>query len=812
MEKVLKIGGMTCAACARAVERASRKVDGVIEANLNFAAEKLYVKYDETKTSVEEIIKAIERAGYSAEEEKEFKDIRIGIGGMTCASCAKAIEFYVKKLKGVLKAEVNFAAENLYVEYDPSKVRLSQIKEAIKKAGYEPLSEEDKTIDKDQERKEREAKSLFNNFIISAVVTLPLLIIAMGHMFGLKLPKIIEPHDYPLNFALVQLILTIPSIYAGRRFFIVGFKNLIKGAPNMDSLIAIGTSAAILYGIFATYQIYLLNTEYAKDLYFESASTIITLILLGKYLEAKTKGRTSEAIKKLLGLQPKTATILQDDKEMIIPIEEVEVGDIILVKPGEKIPVDGEIIEGESSVDESMLTGESVPVDKKVGDKVFAATINKNGFIKFRATKVGKDTALSQIIKLVEAAQGSKAPIARMADIISGYFVPAVILIAIISFIAWMIAGRGFIFSMTIFIAVLVIACPCALGLATPTAIMVGSGKGAENGIFIKTGEALETAHKIQTIVIDKTGTITEGKPRLIDLFAIDEEENFVLSIAASCEKMSEHPIAQAIVKGAEEKGTVLQNVESFTAIAGHGIKAFVEGKEVLIGNKKLMEEKGIDLSKGIQKFEEYAEGGKTPMFIAFDKRLIGVLAVADSPKKSSKEAIKMLKDLGIEVVMITGDNKKTAMAIAKEVGVDKVLAEVLPQDKANEVKKLQEGGRIVAMVGDGINDAPALAQADVGIAIGSGTDVAIESADIVLMRDDLLDVVKAIRLSKATIRNIKQNLFWAFFYNVIGIPVAAGVLTIFGGPKLNPMIAAAAMSLSSVSVVTNALRLKRFK
>ncbi|HRS26522.1 MAG TPA: heavy metal translocating P-type ATPase [Methanofastidiosum sp.] len=812
MEKMLKIGGMTCAACARAVERASKKVSGVEEANINFAAEKLYVKYDDSKTSVEDIIKAIEKAGYSAEEEKTTKEVTIGIGGMTCASCVKAVEFSVRRLKGVVKAEVNFAAENLFVEYDPTKVRLTQIKEAVKKAGYEPLSEEDKAVDKDQERKEREAKNLFNNFVISAIVTVPLLIIAMGHMLGMKLPTIIEAHEYPLNFALVQLILVLPSLYAGRRFYIVGFKSLIKGAPNMDSLIAIGTSAAVIYGLFATYQISLLNTEYAKDLYFESAATIITLILLGKYLEAKTKGRTSEAIKKLISLQPKTATIIQDDKEMIIPIEEVEAEDIIIVKPGEKIPVDGEIIEGETSVDESMLTGESIPVDKKIGDKVFAATINKNGYIKFRATKVGKDTVLAQIIKLVERAQGSKAPIARMADIISGYFVPAVIVIALLSFGAWMLAGKGFIFSMTIFIAILVIACPCALGLATPTAIMVGSGKGAENGILIKTGEALETAHKIQTIIFDKTGTITEGKPKVTDLYAIDMDEDEVLSIAASCEKASEHPIAQAIVKGAEDKGLSFYTVESFTTVPGHGIKASVNQKEVLIGNKKLMESNGIDISNGDVKFEEYAEKGKTPMFIAMEGRLIGVIAVADAPKESSKEAVKKLHELGIEVVMLTGDNRKTANAIAKEVGIDKVLAEVLPQDKANEVRKVQESGRVVAMVGDGINDAPALVQADVGIAIGSGTDVAIESADIVLMRNDLLDVVKAIRLSKATIRNIKQNLFWAFFYNVIGIPVAAGILTLFGGPRLNPMIAAAAMSLSSVSVVSNALRLRRFR
>lgn len=812
MEKVLKIGGMTCAACARAVERASSKVEGIIEANLNLAAEKLYVKYDENKTSLEDIIKAIEKAGYTAEEEKQTKEVTIGIGGMTCSSCAKAVERATRKLDGVAKSDVNFATEKLLVEYDPSRVRLSMIKEAIKKAGYEALEEDDRAVDKDQERKEKEAKTLWRNFLISASVTIPLLVIAMGHMLGMPLPEIIDVHMYPLNFALIQLILVIPSVIAGERFYRVGFKTLFKGSPNMDSLIAIGTSAAILYGLFAVYQISQMNMEYAKDLYFESAATIITLILLGKYLEAKTKGKTSEAIKKLVGLAPKTALVVQDGKEMEIPVDEVEVGDLIIVKPGEKIPVDGVVVDGITSIDESMLTGESIPVEKKAGDGVFGASINKNGMIKFKATKVGKDTALSQIIKLVEQAQGSKAPIARMADIISGYFVPVVMAIATLSAIAWYIGGRDGIFALTIFISILVIACPCALGLATPTAIMVGSGKGAENGVLIKSGEALEMAHKINTIVFDKTGTITEGKPKVTNIYPMAIDENEFLMYAASCEKASEHPLGEAIVKEAELREIKLYEVQNFSAIPGHGIRASVNGREVLLGNKKLMVEQSIEI-KGIEeRFTSYAEEGKTPMFMALDGNIAGVIAVADVVKENSRRAIESLHKMGIEVAMITGDNRKTAEAIARQVGIDRVLAEVLPQDKASEVKKLQDEGKKVAMVGDGINDAPALAQADVGIAIGSGTDVAIESADIILMRSDILDVVTAVQLSKATIRNIKQNLFWAFAYNTLGIPVAAGVLTFFGGPRLNPMIAAAAMSFSSVSVLLNALRLKGFK
>ncbi|SEF38549.1 Cu+-exporting ATPase [Caloramator fervidus] len=724
------------------------------------------------------------------------------VSGMTCAACAKAIERSLKKLDGVLKAQVNFAAEKLYIEYDASKISLSKIKETVKKLGYEIKEEET----------EDQGKDILKNFILASTFSIPLLIIAMGHMFGLKLPSFINPHKNPLNFALLQFVLALPSLYAGKKFYKVGFRNIVKGMPNMDSLIAVGTSAAMLYGIFAIIMIFLGHHEYSMDLYFESAATIITLILLGKYLEAKTKGKTKEAIKKLLNLQPKMATVIKDGKEIVIPAQDVQISDIVLVKPGEKIPVDGCVIEGYASVDESMLTGESVPVDKKEGDKVFAATINKNGFLKIKATGVGKDTVLSQIITLVETAQASKAPIARLADVISGYFVPVVILIALISFISWMVAGKGFIFSITTFISVLVIACPCALGLATPTAIMVASGKGAENGILIKTGEALEIANKIQAVVFDKTGTITEGKPKLSDVYALGEDEDTVLSLAASVERMSEHPIAKAIVKGAEDRGLTFKDAQEFYSIPGHGVKALVEGKEVIIGNKKFLEENNIDISEGLLKFEEYTSQGKTPMFVAKGKKLIGVIAVIDLPKKTSKEAVEKLKNLGIEVIMITGDNKRTALKIAKEVGIEKVIAEVLPKDKAKEIEKLQRDKKIVAMVGDGINDAPALAKADVGIAIGSGTDIAIESADIVLMKDDPLDVVKAIRLSKATIKNIKQNLFWAFFYNVVGIPIAAGILTLFGGPKLNPMIAAAAMSLSSVSVVINALRLKRFR
>jgi len=552
--------------------------------------------------------------------------------------------------------------------------------------------------------------------------------------------------------------------------------------------------------------------EYAMHLYFESAAVILTLITLGKYLEAVSKGKTSQAIKALMGLAPKTATIIRDNKEIVVPVEEVIVGDIVLVKPGEKLPVDGEVIEGNTSIDESMLTGESIPVEKSMGSSVIGASINKTGFIKYKATRVGRDTALAQIVKLVEDAQGSKAPIAKLADVISAYFVPVVIGLAIIASVGWLIAGETPIFSLTIFIAVLVIACPCALGLATPTAIMVGTGKGAENGVLIKGGEPLETTYKLKTIVFDKTGTITEGKPKVTDIITNGESEEEILILAASAEKGSEHPLGEAIVKDAEEKGLSLKVIDKFNAIPGHGIEVEIDKKSILLGNKKLMMEKNINISSLDETSDRLASEGKTPMYIAIDENLAGIIAVADTVKASSKNAIDSLHKMGIKVAMITGDNKRTADAIAKQVGIDIVLSEVLPEDKANEVKKLQVDGNRVGMVGDGINDAPALAQADIGIAIGSGTDVAIESADIVLMRSDLMDVISAIKLSKATIKNIKENLFWAFGYNVLGIPVAMGVLHIFGGPLLNPMIAAGAMSLSSVSVLLNALRLRRFK
>ena len=753
------------------------------------------------------------------EQTSECKQIQLPIGGMSCAVCAKRVEKAISELEGVADVNVNFAAEKAFVTYNPQKVRPSAMKEAVLKAGYQPLENKGAGAeDEDRKRREKEINTMKKKFIAAAIFAFPLLYIAMVPMIKfVSLPgaKMLDGlmMNYPLFYALLEFFLTVPVICVGYRFYTVGFKSLFQKSPNMDSLIAVGTTAAVAFSLYNTFQIAKGNFQAVHSLYFESAGVIITLILLGKMLEAVSKGKTGEAIKKLMGLAPKTAFVIQNGAETEIPVEEVEIGDIIIVKPGSKIPVDGVVIEGHTAIDESMLTGESMPVDKKAGDKVYAASLNTTGTVKFRAEKVGSDTALAQIIKLVEQAQGSKAPIAKLADIVAGYFVPAVIAIAVASGIAWFIGTGDFKFALTIFISVLVIACPCALGLATPTAIMVGTGKGAENGILIKSGEALETAHKINAIILDKTGTITEGKPSVTDLIcASNFTQEKLLQLVASAEKNSEHPLGQAIVRGAQEKSLALLEAENFNSITGQGIEAQIAGLSVFVGNRKMMEEKNISVKELEKDADKLAEEGKTPVFVATDGHPAGIVAVADVVKKSSRAAIESLHKMGIEVAMITGDNKKTAEAIARQVGIDRVLAEVLPQDKAFEVKKLQQEGRKVAMVGDGINDAPALAQSDIGIAIGSGTDVAMESADIVLMHSDLTDVPTAILLSKKTIRNIKQNLFWAFGYNTIGIPVAAGVLYLFGGPLLNPMLAAAAMSLSSVSVLTNALRLKRFK
>jgi len=788
----------------------------------------------------------------------------LSIGGMTCAACSARVERALRKLEGVESAAVNLATEKATVIFDPQALRLSAIKEAVAKAGYQVIETSIKnsigTVDEDKLRKEKEIRLLWTKFIVAAFFALPLLYIAMAPMIkwvSLPFPKALEPMHFPLVYGLVQLALVIPIIIAGNRFYTVGFKNLLRRSPNMDSLIALGTTAAVAYSVYNLIQITGGNHHAVEALYFETAGVIIALILLGKSLEALSKGRTSEAIKKLMGLAPKTAIIIERGEEKEIPINEVIPGDIIVVKPGAKIPVDGVVTEGQSAVDESMLTGESMPVDKKSGDHVYAATLNNNGVIRFKAEKVGGETALAQIIKLVEDAQGSKAPIAQMADVVAGYFVPVVCAIALVAGIAWFIAASiGVVnlphgktvteFALTIFISVLVIACPCALGLATPTAIMVGTGKGAENGILIKGGEALETAGKIQTIVFDKTGTITVGKPEVTNIVWSGGKSgintDLFLQLVAAAEKNSEHPLASAIIREAERRELELLPVTDFKAIPGRGIEAIVHltteytefhrGKDnfhnknsvllrgsnslnsisIIVGNRKLMDERNIPLTELELTPDRLADEGKTPMYVALNGNASGVVAVADVLKPSSKAAIDTLHKMGIEVAMITGDNKKTASAIAKQVGIDRVLSEVLPQDKSAEVKKLQNEGRKVAMVGDGINDAPALAQADIGIAIGSGTDVAMESADIVLMRSDLMDVPTAINLSKRTIRNIKQNLFWAFGYNVLGIPIAAGVLYLFGGPLLSPVFAAAAMSLSSVSVLTNALRLKRFK
>lgn len=818
--QVLSIRGMTCAACAQRIEKTVRKLSGIEQANVNLASEKLFVEFDASSLPLDTIKASVAKIGYEVVEKTDNSNVTIPIGDMTCAACAQRVEKAIKRLPGVASVSVNFATEKATVAYDPHQVRLSVIREAIEKAGYKVLeTNKVDAADEDRIRKQKAIRTLWTKFIVASVFAFPLLYVAMVPMITfITLPFYAELHNlmmnYPLIYALVELLLTLPVIGVGYKFYTVGYKSLFMRSPNMDSLIAVGTTAAVIYSIYNTWQIANGNFAAVDALYYESAGVIIALIMLGKTLEAVSKGRTSEAIKKLMGLAPKTAIIMQDGVEKEIPIDEVEIGDIIVIKPGAKIPVDGTIIEGQTAIDESMLTGESMPVDKKAGDPVYTASLNTTGLIQFKAEKIGSDTALAQIIKLVEDAQGSKAPIAAIADKVSGVFVPVVCLIALIAGLAWLIGTGGDIkFALTIFISVLVIACPCALGLATPTAIMVGTGKGAENGILIKGGEALETAHKINTIVFDKTGTITEGKPTVTDVLTVEgTSADELLQIAASAEKGSEHPLGQAIVTGAQGKGLELLKVDNFQSITGHGIEAAINGQAILAGNRKLMDERGISLSAMETKSDQLAGEGKTPMYIAVDGGLAGIVAVADVVKPSSKSAIKSLHQMGIEVAMITGDNKKTADAIAKQVGIDRVLAEVLPQDKSNEVKKLQAEGRMVAMVGDGINDAPALAQANIGIAIGSGTDVAVESADIVLMHSRLTDVPTAIQLSKRTIRNIKQNLFWAFGYNVIGIPIAAGLLYLFGGPLLNPMFAAAAMSCSSVSVLTNALRLKRFK
>lgn len=816
IKETVKISGMTCAACAQRVQKAAAKLEGVAEASVNFATEKLMVEFEQEQVTLEAIKEAVIKTGYGVIEEKALTVVVLPIGGMTCAACSQRVEKALNKLEGVNKASVNLATEKATVEYDTSLIKLSAIKKSVESIGYQVLNLDKTSVDEDKIRKEKEIKTLWTKFIVAAIFGLPLLYLAMAPMLpflSLPIPSSINMMNYPLRFAVVQIILVIPVIIAGYKFYTIGFNALIQRSPNMDSLVAIGTTAAVIYSIYNTILISKGHFMAVDSLYFETAGVIIALILLGKTLEAVSKGKTSEAIKKLMGLAPKTATIIIDGQEMQVPIEEVEVDQIVLVKPGEKIPVDGIVVEGHTSIDEAMLTGESMPVDKKAGDKVFAASINKNGMIKFKVTKVGQDTALAQIIKLVEDAQSSKAPIAQMADIVSGYFVPIVCAIALLTSLAWLISGESLTFGITIFISVLVIACPCALGLATPTAIMVGTGKGAENGILIKGGEALETAHKINTIVFDKTGTITEGKPEITDIFAAEGvTSQRLLQLAGSAETGSEHPLGEAIVRGARKEKLELLPIEEFKAIPGQGIDVTINSQTVFIGNKKLMDEQGINLSGFLEKSDQLALEGKTPMYIAINQEFAGIIAVADVVKENSAKAIRKLQSMGIKVAMITGDNQKTAQAIAKQVGIDYVLAEVLPQDKSNEVKKLQAEGRKVCMVGDGINDAPALVQADIGIAIGSGTDVAMESADIVLMKSDLMDVPTAIQLSKRTIRNIKQNLFWAFGYNVAGIPIAAGFLHLFGGPLLNPIFAAAAMAFSSVSVVTNALRLKNFK
>ena len=738
------------------------------------------------------------------------------VTGMTCSACSSRVEKCVGKLDGVNTVSVNLLTNSMQIDFDESKLTEEKIADSVTQAGYGMEIPTGKSEEK-EDIVEKNIENMKKRTIWSFIFLIPLMYVAMGHMAGLPQPSFLRGDANAVSFALTQLLLCIPVLYINRAYFERGFRSLIHGAPNMDTLISVGSGASLIYGIFAIYRMgYGLGTQnmelvhrYLHDLYFESAVMILALINIGKYLEARSKGKTSEAIQKLMDLAPKTALVERNGQVVEIAAEDMLTGDILQVKPGSSIPADGVVIEGRTSVDEAAITGESMPVEKKEGDTVTAATLNKTGFIRMRAARVGQDTTFSQIIRLVEEASSSKAPIARMADKIAGIFVPTVMGIALLTGIVWLLMGAEFEFALSCAIAVLVISCPCALGLATPVAIMVGTGKGAENGILIKSGEALEITHNVQSVVLDKTGTITEGKPVVTDIISFGMSENKILEISAALEKKSEHPLAEAVLLKA--KGMELPNAENFAAIPGKGITAKIQGNIYYAGNQKLMQEQGISCEKALSSMEKLSKEGKTPLILADEKQVFGIIGVADVVKPTSAKAIQELKKLGIQVIMLTGDNARTAKAIQKQLDIDTVIAEVLPQDKEREISRLQEEGKTVVMVGDGLNDAPALARADVGIAIGAGTDVAIESADIVLMKNDLQDVATAIELSKAVIRNIKENLFWAFFYNVCGIPLAAGVLYPVFGLKLSPMFGAAAMSLSSLFVVSNALRLRFF-
>lgn len=809
----LPVTGMTCAACSTRVQNTLSKLNGVESAAVNLAAERATVFYKTSEVSVDELMKTIKDLGYGVSVSKVILPIK----GMTCASCVNKVQNALSSLSGVISASVNFATEKATVEYLPSQIGMREFKKAVRDSGYDILELEqgEDIVEKEKEERERDYRKLRNKLITGAVLTVPIFLVALWEKLGLssflEIPR-------QTGF-LIQLIIQTPvQFWVGWQFYTGAFAAARHRTTNMNTLIAIGTSAAYLYSAVATFFPSLFEIKgYSAEVYFDTAATIIVLILLGRLFEARAKGKTSEAIKKLIGLQPKTARIIKNGQEMDIAIEDVEIGDIVLVRPGEKIPVDGIVKEGYSAIDESMISGESIPVEKTIGDEVVGATINKLGSFRFEATKIGRDTMLHQIINMVQEAQGSKPPIARLADKIASIFVPVVMGIASVTFIIWLIFGPdpAFTYAMLTFVAVMIIACPCALGLATPTSIMVGTGKGAENGILIRGAEALETAHKINTMVFDKTGTLTKGEAVVTDIVTgngsnIKKEE--ILFYAASAEKGSEHSLGEAILRKARELNISLQEPVDFHAVPGRGIKATINESKVYLGNAEFMGDEGINIEEILLKAEELATEGKTPMYVAAGGTAIGIVAVADTLKENSVAAIKALQKLGVETVMITGDNKRTAAAIAKQTGIDRVFAEVLPEDKANEIRQLQEGGKIVAMVGDGINDAPALAQADVGIAIGTGTDIAMEASDITLIGGDLRGVVASIALSKATITNIKQNLFWAFAYNTILIPVAAGILFPFFGILLNPMFAAAAMGMSSVTVVTNALRLRKFQ